>query len=105
MDRRELRRPHDVEVPATQGEIVRSLVLIHVGRLGGVPYIPGAEAEVSHAGEGRAGVERSATAVDLDETAGRRLAVRVQEVLGRLVGVSGRLLVVVVVPLERQPVE
>ena len=61
--------------------------------------------EGPYARERRARVERPAAAVDLREIAARRGAVRVQEVLRHLVRVVGRLLVVVVVALEREPVE
>src|SRR5438094_8723467 len=80
------------------------LVLVHVRGLGGVAHVPRTEVERAYAGEGRAGIERPAGAVELHERAARRLTVRVQEVLRYLVREVGRLLGVAAVPLQRQPV-
>ena len=101
IDRRELGRGRDGEPVRGQGEVARRLVFVGVGGLGGVAHVPRAKVEGPHAGERRAGVERPAAAVGLDETAGCRHAGRVQEALWRVVRVVGRLLVVVVVALER----
>ena len=104
IDRDELGRVQNRERRGRVRKDRHPLVLVHVGGFGGVAHVPRAEAERSHAGEGGTGVERPAGAVDLHERAAGRLTVRVQEVLRHLVREVGRLLVVVVVPLERQPV-
>src|SRR5439155_24854133 len=64
-----------------------------------------AGAEVPQTRERGARVERAAARVVLDQEAARGEAARVQVVLRPLLRVAGGLLVVVVVALERQPVE
>ena len=104
IDRVELGRVHDGERVRREGEIARRLVLVLVGGLSGVTHVPRAEPEVPHAGEGHPRVEFPAAAVGPHEAATRGDARAAQEALRRHVQVVGRLVVVVVVALERQPV-